>query len=285
MYEALTRSHDPAILIAPDISSAITRIQEVEAKKERRRDGQIEGARVRREEKEQKRKREEEEAGEDGEPAAKRVDMKVEEREDTPMLDGEANPSTSTTAPSAAATPQPLAPSTLPSTSAVRPPNPNHHTPKSLQLQSRSPISRPHELPHFRHSPPRRLPLVRREQNRRGGRRRAATERGQRHHEVVGNGSSGGGGRLSDQSRGAGGHLADGRSTRWEQLRISQQAMYQKPLPPLLPRNHSGAPATTPNCRILPNRPSRGAERASHLPASKAQLEEPASTQLSPLAS
>lgn len=143
MYEALTRSHDPAILIAPDISSAITRIQEVEAKKERRRDGQIEGARVRREEKEQKRKREEEEAGEDGEPAAKRVDMKVEEREDTPMLDGEANPSTSTTAPSAAATPQPLAPSTLPSTSAVRPPNPNHHTPKVFSFKA-GPQSRGH---------------------------------------------------------------------------------------------------------------------------------------------
>ncbi|GAA5833647.1 hypothetical protein JCM11251_003193 [Rhodosporidiobolus azoricus] len=63
MYETLTRTHDPYVASAPPISSAITRIQEVEVKKERRREGQIEEARRKREEK----KRRAEEEAEDGE--------------------------------------------------------------------------------------------------------------------------------------------------------------------------------------------------------------------------
>lgn len=155
MYEALTRSHEPAVLLAPNISTALDRIHEVEAKKERRREGQIEGARVKREEKEKKRKREEEEGvGEDGEPAAKRVDLgeKAEGTEgegDTSMSDGEAlaNPLVASTTTPAATTPHPLAtstlPSPLPSTSTARPPNPNHHTLKRFTFKA-GPQSRGH---------------------------------------------------------------------------------------------------------------------------------------------
>ncbi|GAA5865955.1 hypothetical protein JCM1840_003357 [Sporobolomyces johnsonii] len=62
MYETLTRTHDPAPLVAPPISSAIDRIKQVEQKKERRREGQIEEARRKREEKKRKRELELEDA-------------------------------------------------------------------------------------------------------------------------------------------------------------------------------------------------------------------------------
>ncbi|GAA6009435.1 tRNA 1-methyladenosine methyltransferase subunit GCD14 [Rhodotorula paludigena] len=58
MYETLTRTHDPAPLVAPTVDDAVERIQAVERKKERRRVGQIEEARKKRDEK--KRKRDEE---------------------------------------------------------------------------------------------------------------------------------------------------------------------------------------------------------------------------------
>ncbi|GAA5881503.1 hypothetical protein JCM3774_000138 [Rhodotorula dairenensis] len=60
MYETLTRTHDPTPITAPDVGTAIARIEEVENKKERRREGQIQEAARRREEK--KRQREEAEA-------------------------------------------------------------------------------------------------------------------------------------------------------------------------------------------------------------------------------
>ena len=58
MYETLTRTHDPVPLAAPTVDDAVERITAVERKKERRREGQIEDARRRREEK-AKRKRDE----------------------------------------------------------------------------------------------------------------------------------------------------------------------------------------------------------------------------------
>lgn len=63
MYETLTRTHDPTPISAPDVGTAIARIEEVENKKERRREGQIQEAARRREEK--KRQREAEASVED----------------------------------------------------------------------------------------------------------------------------------------------------------------------------------------------------------------------------
>lgn len=60
MYETLTRTHDPTPIAAPSIETAIQRIEEVEDKKGRRREGQIKEAARRREEK--RRLKEEEEA-------------------------------------------------------------------------------------------------------------------------------------------------------------------------------------------------------------------------------
>lgn len=51
MYETLTRTHDPTPIVAPDIGTAVRRIEEVEDKKGRRREGQIKEAARRREEK------------------------------------------------------------------------------------------------------------------------------------------------------------------------------------------------------------------------------------------
>lgn len=59
MYETLSRSHDPTFLVAPGVKNAIERIGQVEKKREKRREGQIEEARLKREDK--KRVREEEE--------------------------------------------------------------------------------------------------------------------------------------------------------------------------------------------------------------------------------
>ncbi|GAA5982536.1 hypothetical protein JCM10908_006689 [Rhodotorula pacifica] len=58
MYETLTRTHDPTPIVAPDIGTAITRIEEVETKKERRREGQIQEAARKREEKQRQREAE-----------------------------------------------------------------------------------------------------------------------------------------------------------------------------------------------------------------------------------
>lgn len=55
MYETLTRTHDPTPIVAPDVGTAIARIEEVENKKERRREGQILDAARRREEKKRQR--------------------------------------------------------------------------------------------------------------------------------------------------------------------------------------------------------------------------------------
>ncbi|KAK4699597.1 tRNA (adenine57-N1/adenine58-N1)-methyltransferase catalytic subunit, partial [Phenoliferia sp. Uapishka_3] len=80
MYECLTRSHEPTPYVAPSISTAIERIQAVESKKGRRREGQIAEAKKKREEREKKRVREDEIAasGEvevEGEPSAKRLEL------------------------------------------------------------------------------------------------------------------------------------------------------------------------------------------------------------------
>ncbi|CEQ42737.1 SPOSA6832_04589, partial [Sporobolomyces salmonicolor] len=120
MYETLTRTHDPAPLVAPTISSAIDRIKQVEQKKERRREGQIEEARRKREEKKRKRELEEAEKGGEGEGEGEGKKRKLEGDEEehaddnevemldtsTPVgsgADAEASPS---------AAPQPPAPST-----------------------------------------------------------------------------------------------------------------------------------------------------------------------------
>ncbi|KWU42456.1 tRNA methyltransferase complex GCD14 subunit [Rhodotorula sp. JG-1b] len=58
MYETLTRTHDPTPIVAPDVGTAIARIEEVENKKERRREGQIMDAARRREEKKRQREAE-----------------------------------------------------------------------------------------------------------------------------------------------------------------------------------------------------------------------------------
>lgn len=55
MYETLTRTHDPTPIVAPDVGTAIARIEEVENKKERRREGQILDAARKREEKKRQR--------------------------------------------------------------------------------------------------------------------------------------------------------------------------------------------------------------------------------------
>ncbi|GAA5988485.1 hypothetical protein JCM11641_007167 [Rhodosporidiobolus odoratus] len=54
MFETLTRTHDPAQVTAPPISAAIDRIKQVEVKKEKRRESQIEDAKKKREEKKRK---------------------------------------------------------------------------------------------------------------------------------------------------------------------------------------------------------------------------------------
>lgn len=74
MYEALTRSHEPAHLIAPDVSSAIERIQGVEAKKERRREGQIAEAAKKRMDKKRKQAAEEEANDEGGDAKKAKLD-------------------------------------------------------------------------------------------------------------------------------------------------------------------------------------------------------------------
>ncbi|GAA6052843.1 hypothetical protein JCM3770_006277 [Rhodotorula araucariae] len=115
MYETLTRTHDPAPLIAPTVDDAIKRITAVEAKKERRREGQIEEARRKREEK--KRKRDAEEAaGADGDGdnnddalAAKKAKLDGDAAEgnemDAPMV--AAGPSAAATGPTSAASDSP----------------------------------------------------------------------------------------------------------------------------------------------------------------------------------
>ena len=89
-YETLSRTHDPAVLIAPPISSAIERISAVESKRERRRDGQIEQARVLRESRKRQREAEEELAAAlalevlaSGEGVVA-IEVKVEEGEERP---------------------------------------------------------------------------------------------------------------------------------------------------------------------------------------------------------
>lgn len=91
MYECLTRTHDPVPYTLPSIDTAIERIQGVEAKKERRREGQIADARRKREERERKRPREEgePEAGVEGEPPAKRAENGEEELQEDPVENGE----------------------------------------------------------------------------------------------------------------------------------------------------------------------------------------------------
>ncbi|GAA5964567.1 hypothetical protein JCM21900_001900 [Sporobolomyces salmonicolor] len=120
MYETLTRTHDPAPLVAPPISSAIDRIKQVEQKKERRREGQIEEARRKREEKKRKRELEEAEKGGEGEEEGEGKKRKLEGDEEEHADDDEVEMLDTTTpvgpdadadaSPSAA--PQPPAPST-----------------------------------------------------------------------------------------------------------------------------------------------------------------------------
>ncbi|BGP43760.1 tRNA (adenine-N(1)-)-methyltransferase catalytic subunit trm61 [Rhodotorula kratochvilovae] len=123
MYETLTRTHDPAPLVAPTVDDAIKRITAVEAKKERRREGQIEEARRKREDK--KRKREEEEAAKgagagagdadagDDALAAKKAKLDGDaaaaagEETDAPMTAAAAGPSAAATAPTSVASDSP----------------------------------------------------------------------------------------------------------------------------------------------------------------------------------
>lgn len=94
MYETLSRSHDPTFLVAPGVENAIERIGQVEKKREKRREGQIEEARLKREDK--KRVREEEEdkiasaittatalvgEGEGEEGKAEKLEMELESEE------------------------------------------------------------------------------------------------------------------------------------------------------------------------------------------------------------
>ncbi|GAA5877058.1 hypothetical protein JCM8547_007295 [Rhodosporidiobolus lusitaniae] len=125
MYETLTRTHDPAPVSAPPISSAIDRIRNVEAKKERRREGQIEDAKRKREEK--KRKADEaaaaeaakeggmaEEAGEgEDKHTAKRTKFEENGGDEKMVEDVSTLPTASSAAPSSTASP---APSALPAT-------------------------------------------------------------------------------------------------------------------------------------------------------------------------
>lgn len=90
MYECLVRSHEPAPHVAPDISTAIERIQAVEAKKGRRREGQIADAKKKRDERDRKRAREDEATGTDGdgpsgEPLPKRVQLNDAADADEPV--------------------------------------------------------------------------------------------------------------------------------------------------------------------------------------------------------
>ncbi|GJN94082.1 hypothetical protein Rhopal_007146-T1 [Rhodotorula paludigena] len=136
MYETLTRTHDPAPLVAPTVDDAVERIQAVERKKERRRVGQIEEARKKREEKKRKRDEEVAEAaeaaaatpaagegegeqatagqeGEDALPAKKAKLDSAAPSEDAPMTAAAAEPSEPDTA-----APLPLEPP-APSTASV----------------------------------------------------------------------------------------------------------------------------------------------------------------------
>lgn len=54
-YECLSRTHDGTPYIAPDVSSAIERIETVESKKKKRREGQIEEAKLKRDDNKRKR--------------------------------------------------------------------------------------------------------------------------------------------------------------------------------------------------------------------------------------
>lgn len=79
-YETLSRTHDTAVLNAPSIDVAIERINAVEENRGRRRVGQIEDARVRREA--SKRKRDEQEAA-----AAALLAVEADGIEGTPVED------------------------------------------------------------------------------------------------------------------------------------------------------------------------------------------------------
>lgn len=82
MYETLTRTHDPAPLVAPTVDDAVERIQAVERKKERRRVGQIEEARKKRDEKKRKRDEEVAAAAAAGEGEGEQQTAVVHEAED-----------------------------------------------------------------------------------------------------------------------------------------------------------------------------------------------------------
>lgn len=139
MYEALTRDHEPAAILLPDVASAVERIQGHEMKKERRRQAQIEEAQRRREMKEGERKRKFE--GEEGEGEAKKAKagdvVQGEEEEDTSMVEAEAEGVTT-----GASTPAPEAPAAKGgkgnSNKQPKPPhvNPNHHVPKVASFKA-----------------------------------------------------------------------------------------------------------------------------------------------------
>ncbi|ORY82905.1 tRNA methyltransferase complex GCD14 subunit-domain-containing protein [Leucosporidium creatinivorum] len=161
MYEALTRDHEPATTLLPDVSAAIERIQGHEAKKERRRESQIAEAQRKREEKERKRKHDEEsgavDGAEEGEEGSKSKKARVEEsegvtEEDVTMEEGASTTAASTPAPeestSAIANPPPLPTVATPSSSNnngkgnnsnnKKQPyvNPNHHAPKHMTFRA-----------------------------------------------------------------------------------------------------------------------------------------------------
>ncbi|GAA5917866.1 hypothetical protein JCM5296_006662 [Sporobolomyces johnsonii] len=132
MYETLTRTHDPAPLVAPPISSAIDRIKQVEQKKERRREGQIEEARRKREEKKRKRELELEDAadkggerGGEGEGAGKKRKLEgdeegnVDDDNEVEMRDTTTTPADADASSTAAPQPPPRSTSATPTSSSA----------------------------------------------------------------------------------------------------------------------------------------------------------------------